>query len=52
MTHSGWLGDMPVEGDSTMEEGSLKECMTELKVKHQSLVSGSCLLVGDMVWKR
>ena len=31
-----WLGDMPVEGDSTMEEGSLKECMAELKVKHQS----------------
>ena len=31
-----WLGDMPVEGDSTMEEGSLKECMTELRDKHQS----------------
>ena len=28
-----WLGVMPVEGDSTMEEGS---CMTEFKVKHQS----------------
>ena len=31
-----WLKDMPVEGDSIMEEGSLKECMAELKVKHQS----------------
>ena len=33
---STWLRDMPVEGDSIMEEGSLKECMAELKVKHHS----------------